>query len=509
MKIGPLIFAAAIAVFLVLRRRRLERPLLIGGALAVVGLCIYGTGVVELPSLEQALLDVGDRLGRWTYVLVGTLAFLETGAFIGLVVPGETAMILGGVVAGQGQIEVVTLIAIVWTCAVAGDCVSYYLGGRLGRDFLVRHGPRFQMTGERLEKVEEFFEKHGGKAIFIGRFVGIVRAMAPFLAGSGGMPFRRFLPFDVLGAGLWATTFILLGYAFWHSLDRVLSIAKQGAFGLGLVISVIAGLVWVVRHFRDEANRAAFEARLLRALDRPGLRVLKPVVMWLRGPARFFLARLTPGQLGLELTTLLAIGAVGSFAYIGSWLTVADGSKAPGDRTVNDWAVKIDSGTASDIAHALTHIGAPLVIDVVVVLACIALLARRRIMEAVVLGGGLVLAIVTVNVTKDIVDRSRPPNAIDHDIATSAFPSGHAAYAVAWVALAIIAVRVVPALRGRWLIVISAIPLVLVVAATRLYLRVHWLSDVVAGIGIGATSWSLCAIVGLIVAFVRHNYARE
>ncbi len=104
------------------------------------------------------------------------------------------------------------MIAIVWAAAVAGDCASYYFGKRLGRDFLVRHGPRFQVTPDRLEKVEDFFDHHGGKAIFIGRFVGIVRAIAPFLAGSGGMSFRRFLPFDVLGAGLWSTTFILIGY---------------------------------------------------------------------------------------------------------------------------------------------------------------------------------------------------------------------------------------------------------------------------------------------------------
>ena len=142
-------------------------------------------------------------------------------------------MILGGVVAGQGQIDVVTLI---------GDRLDLR-GPRRLRELLPRpapgarvhrqHGPRLQITPDRLEKVEEFFEQHGGKAIFIGRFVGLVRAIAPFLAGSGGMPFRRFLPFDVLGAGLWATTFIMLGYVFWHSLDRVLSLAKRARSGSG------------------------------------------------------------------------------------------------------------------------------------------------------------------------------------------------------------------------------------------------------------------------------------
>ena len=326
MKVGPLIFAAALAAFLVLRRRRLEVPLLVAGAIAVVALCVYGAGLVELPDLEQLLLDVGDTLGKWTYLLVGGLAFLETGAFIGLLVPGETAMILGGVVAGQGRIDVVTLIGIVWAAAVAGDCTSYYLGRRLGRDFLVAPRRRaFRSRQERLETVERFFERHGGKAIFIGRFVGLVRAIAPFLAGSGRMPFRRFLPFDILGAGLWATTFILLGYVFWHSLNRVARDRQAGR--------VRARARHQRRrradlgrppHFREEENRAAFEARLLRALDRPRrgrCAVLRPGRAGGCAAAGALLPRaaLTPGQLGLELTTLFAVAAVGSFAFIGSW----------------------------------------------------------------------------------------------------------------------------------------------------------------------------------------------
>ena len=504
MTAGPFLVAACLALFLYARRRHLELPLLIGGLVAVAGLCVYGSGVVDPPDLEQVLIDVGERLGKWTYLLVGAMAFLETGAFVGLLAPGETAMILGGVVAGQGQIEVVTLIAIVWTAAVAGDCASYFLGRRLGREFMVRHGPRFQITPQRLETVENFFERHGGKAIFIGRFVGLVRAIAPFLAGSGGMPFRRFLPFDILGAGLWATTFIMAGYVFWHSLDQVLHVAKQGAFGLGLVISVIVGLVWLVRHFRDEGNRSEFEARLNRALDRPLLRPIRPLVFFLRGPARFFLARLTPGQLGLELTSLLAIGAVGSFAYIGSWIGVSDGTFAPGDAVVHDWALKIDQATAIDVAKVLTTLGDPLLVEVSVALAVVALLSRRMVMEAMVLGSGTLLTLASVQVAKQIVERPRPGSAVV-DISSYSFPSGHAAYSMVWVALAIVAVRTVPALRGKWWLVIAAALVAALVGATRLYLRVHWLSDVLAGIGAATMCFALCSITGLIVSFLRHN----
>ena len=195
---------------------------------------------------------MGSSLGQWTYLLVERSPSWRRAPSSGSS-PRETAIIVGGVVAGQGEIDLIALIAIVWACAVAGDLTSYFLGRRLGRSFLVEHGARVKITPDRLETVEDFFAKHGGKAILIGRFVGLVRAIAPSLAGSSGMKLRRFVPYDVLGAGLWATTFCLLGFIFWRSLDQVLSIAKQGAFALGTVIAVVVGIV-AVRWLRDEGT---------------------------------------------------------------------------------------------------------------------------------------------------------------------------------------------------------------------------------------------------------------
>ena len=504
MKLWAYVAAAVVVAFAVRRRRRLEPPLLIGLGLVAVGLAVYGTGAVHPPSLEELLVSIGETLGAWTYLLVGAMAFLETGAFVGLIAPGETAMIVGGVVAGQGQISVITLIAIAWTCAVLGDIASYELGRRLGRDFIVRHGPRFQITPQRLETVEAFFEKHGGKAIFIGRFVGLVRAVAPFLAGSSGMRFRRFLPYDILGAGLWATTFIMLGYVFWQSLDTLLKVAKQGALGLGIAISLVVGIVWLVRYLSDAENRAALEARIDAALDRPGLRVLQPVVRWARGPLRFFIGRLTPGQLGLELTTLLAIAAVGSFAYIGYWITIDQNGSGAMDARVNGWMADIEQPTAVSIAKVVTVLGAPWLMEGLCAIATVLLLVRRRITEAVVVGLGMALTVAAVQLAKHLVDRPRPGNALV-DAAGSAYPSGHAAYAMAWIVLAIVGVRTVPALRGRWWLVIVACVIAALVGVTRVYLRVHYLADVLGGEGAAAMCFSVVAILALVVAFVRQN----
>src|SRR5215210_3956780 len=217
-----LVFAVALGAFLVVRRRTLERPVLVAGALAAVAAAVYSTGVVELPNLDKILEDLGRALGPWTYPLVAVLAYAEAAAFLGLVIPGETAIIVAGVVAGQGEINIVALIALVWACSVAGDLTGYVLGKRLGRPFLLRHGPRVGVSEERVHQVDAFFARHGGKAVFAGRFVGLVRALSPFVAGSSGMPLRRFIPYDVLGAGIQVAILCLVGYIFWHSLDRVL-----------------------------------------------------------------------------------------------------------------------------------------------------------------------------------------------------------------------------------------------------------------------------------------------
>src|ERR1700710_531383 len=108
----------------------------------------------QVLDLESILESVSKALGPWTYALVGFFAFAETGAFIGLIAPGETVMLLGGAVAGQGAVKIYVLIALACRTACAGDVTSFSRGRRLGRDFLLKHGPRFGFSHDRLHQVE-------------------------------------------------------------------------------------------------------------------------------------------------------------------------------------------------------------------------------------------------------------------------------------------------------------------------------------------------------------------
>jgi membrane-associated protein len=225
-------------------------------AIGVVGAALFAlvqAGVVQAPDLEGALTDLSDTLGSWTYALVGGLAFLETGAFVGLVAPGETAVVLGGVVAAEGGVALPLMLLITWGAAALGDLASFALGRRLGRRFLVAHGPRLGVTPARLVRVEDFFDRHGGKAILIGRFIGLVRAVAPFLAGASDMRLRAFLPWSLLGTAAWASTFTLVGYAFHDSFSTAAEHLTHAAFAL----AIVAGAVLAFRARRRRLLRAA------------------------------------------------------------------------------------------------------------------------------------------------------------------------------------------------------------------------------------------------------------
>jgi membrane-associated protein len=217
---------------------------LAGSAAAALLALGFVVGAIETPDVSDPLADAADSLGSWTYVLVPALAFLETGAFVGLVVPGETAIVVGGVVAERGEVALPALIGLVWVAALAGDTVSFLLGRRFGRPFLDAHGARLGIRPVQVDQVERFFARHGGKAVLVGRFVGILRALTPFVAGSSRVPVRRFAPYAAVGALGWAAVFTFVGYGFSESFEAAgkdaTRIVLAGALVVGAVMLVVA-----------------------------------------------------------------------------------------------------------------------------------------------------------------------------------------------------------------------------------------------------------------------------
>ena len=485
-------------------------------ALVVVVLVLTGA-LPDLPDAETVIEDVATGLGPWTYVLVAVMSFLETGAFVGLVAPGETTVIVGGVIAGQGEISLAPLIGLVWLASVLGDTTSFFIGRRLGRGFLLRHGPKVKLDRERLEHVESYFERHGGKTILIGRFIGLVRAVSPFVAGSSGLPYRRFIPFSVIGCGLWSTLFCVLGYVFYRSFDRVAGIAGKATLGFGITVAVIAGAVYAWRKLRREENRRAVVSwverlgrrRALRplvsALTPLWARLIRPLVRLAAPRIHLVRDRFTPGRLGLELTSALAVSGVGLYVFVAyAEVLLDDTGPMPADRELLDLAGDLRTGTAVDVVKLVTDLGSFATTATLVLAASVLLLVRRHFTEVAALVVGAVLLYAAVQLAKAGVDRPRPSGGLVR-ADNASFPSAHAAYSTLWVATATALAWCIPGIGRRALLIGAAVAVAIVVGLSRVYLGVHYWSDVAGGWGVGAAILGACASTALAVVFIRQN----
>jgi membrane-associated protein len=201
------------------------------------------------------LLDPLLNLHGWeVYSLVGALVFAEASILIGFVFPGETAVILGGVSASRGHVNIAVLIAVVVICAIAGDSVGYVVGEKWGRRLL-----RTQLLRKRKRLLDGVFDqlnRRGAIAVFLSRFTAFLRAVVPGLAGISSMPYRVFLPANAAGGLIWGTAYCLLGYLLGHAYDRVESVSGVASdVLLGLVL--VAIVVLVIRRRRRERTELA------------------------------------------------------------------------------------------------------------------------------------------------------------------------------------------------------------------------------------------------------------
>lgn len=449
-------------------------------------------------DLQELLDRFAEFLGPWTYLVVAVLAFLETGAFVGLLVPGETTLLIGGAVAGLGQINLYLLIAIAWISAFLGDTVSFFLGRRLGRDFVLRHGPRVGITRDRFEKVEAYFEKNGGRTVLIGRFVGVVRAIAPFVAGTSGMAYPAFAPYSILGSGLQVSIHILVGYLFARSIDAAAEYVGLFAVIIGtiIVVTFLGYQAW--RFLRLPDNRARTVAWME---DRAVFRSLVRFGRRLRPQYEFVLDRLTPGgSYGLEFTTLVAVMAVASFVVVAfTEIFLGNGGPTPGDDTAISVVTFLQADWLDSVARAVTELGSRPVVFGLAAIAGALLLLDRRWPEAIVLVLALTATTLTVDWLKELVERPRPDGS-----GNDSFPSGHAAESVfySWLALTI-AFRVRPDLARRTAIVTAGISVTALVGLSRVYLEVHYLSDVTSGWATGAFWFAFFAAIALVTVRLR------
>lgn len=199
-------------------------------------------------SIQDFFLSHGALIA---YLLAFALVFAEDALFVGFVLPGETAAVLGGVLASQGVVNLEAMIAIVVVAAILGDSVGYEIGRRFGPRIL-EMGPLARHR-HRLQRAQDFVRDRGAPAVFLGRFVAFFRAVVPGLAGISRMPYGRFLAWNAAGGIVWGVGCVLIGWFAGNSFARIEAVAGLAAAVVVAVIVIGAVVVWVVRRHRREA----------------------------------------------------------------------------------------------------------------------------------------------------------------------------------------------------------------------------------------------------------------
>jgi len=190
-----------------------------------------------LQKVIDTLLGVPPALAL---LIIAALVFGEAALFFGFVIPGETAVVYGGVLAAAGKVSVLLVLLVVIAAAIIGDSVGFEVGRKLGPR--LTRAPVLRNHEDRIEAARAYLRRRGGRAVVMGRFTAFLRAVMPALAGASRMEYRRFLAFNAAGGVLWGGACVLLGFFAAHSISRVTH--YLGLTSAAIVVVIVLGLFW-------------------------------------------------------------------------------------------------------------------------------------------------------------------------------------------------------------------------------------------------------------------------
>lgn len=453
-----------------------------------------GWDIIKLEMEKYILNILLPHLNHWGYYVLFLMTFLETSAFLGFLVPGESMVVIAGLLTSKGVLELGDVIWVASFGAIVGDTVGYFIGRRFGERFFLKYGKFFFFKKEYLDEAKGFFDRHGGKTVFLGRFMAWLRAFAPVVAGITKMRYPRFLFFNVSGGIVWATTFSLLGYFVGNSWDIIkIYLGRIGIFGF------IFGVIIIYLYFLFTKKKRLIKEKIGWIDRRLSAQMPKT---W-----EFVKGRFSAGEwYGLNLTIALVLFVLTLFSFG----EVVEDLMDKETLFYLDFRVRalVEETISPEIIRFMvdiTNIGGVYLAILTVSIIALYLLYKRCWWKLfaffLVAGGGETILIIL----KILFHRPRPMPQLVAAHGYS-FPSGHAFSAMTIYGFLIYLTWKMGGSTLLRIIILSAFTLLIfLIGISRIYLNVHYLTDILGGYASGL-AWLIFCVV--IVSIVQQYYKR-
>ncbi len=395
--------------------------------------------ILSFPHSEVLIVSI---------IIIFFASVFESLPFTGMFFPSESITVFFGFIAYKDIIDIKILTIATYIGILLGDIIGYLIGAKVGEEFLKKHAKRVKIDSKKYEKMQNMLESNLIKALFIGRSNGFTRWIVPFLAGANKINFQKFILSNMLTAAFWAPAFLLGGYYLGSAFE-----AYGKYFGVGIIVATIVSIVGykLYQHFNKEGFFQSKDVRLL-FINIFGL---------------YLFSKMTEDILDLELITKL-------------------------DFWIHTNMQHIYTPFLTKIMIAITTIGNPLPATAITLTITLYLGYKKYFIEMLFFLFSIVGSTTLMFIVKSLVQRTRP---LHHLIEASgySFPSGHAAIstALAFSLYLILSKRV----KYKKTLLSLCIIYPLIISFSRVYLSVHYLSDVIAGIGLSLFWVSLVALV--------------
>lgn len=392
--------------------------------------------------MDNLLYMPPPSLHHWGYFILFIMAILESTPIGGIIIPGQTVVIFGGVLVKFGILNFWWVIILSASGAIIGDYIGFIVGKKYGYSFLAKYGKYFFFKKEYLKKTKKLMHGHAGKALILGRFNGLTRAFAPFVAGTSKVKFGKFLFFNIVGGISWAVSFTLIGVIFSESFEVISRhIGKYSMIALGIIIAVALGY-----HFINK-RRHIFQSYHFK-------------ILLINIPCLYFFFKLLDDVVNQD------------------WITRADA-------ILNKQIFAIASPLLDKMMIILSYLTGPDLFLFVPLLIIGILIYKKRYAQSLLMFLSIGIGNLLSTLVKALVERPRPVEAMmQYD--NFSFPSYHAMMSMILFSMIIYLFK--DGIKNkfwRYLFVTANVLAILIIGFDRMYLHVHYFSDVLAGFALG------------------------